>query len=266
MNLRFTLAISVFGLLSGSLIACRIFPPSASASSVVLKGTTLAGSQFSAQDEQGQFHNFQIRSVELDPQDVDHDTYLYTVLVQDAQQQWQNLCEPDHEGVSKAIPLQGSWDAQGRYSPANTITFGCTSGALGKCVRMGYKPWKIVDGQPLRDIHQACIRMVRADYCGDGKGHTRNGTPIDVYNRLDLQNPTPDSGMEPEAAWTPDGAAYLNHSRWGQPVAEILAECPRRLAGHTTQAQLLNRVQMQQQHPEALLFNDSLIRPQSPAS
>src|SRR6202162_534078 len=38
----------------------------------------------------------------------------------------------------------------------------------GKCVRYGYHPWEQApDGRPMRDYYDACVRMVRADYCGD---------------------------------------------------------------------------------------------------
>lgn len=39
-------------------------------------------------------------------------------------------------------------------------------------------------GESPRDYHQVCTRMVCADYCGNGIGHTQNSTPIDVYDRL----------------------------------------------------------------------------------
>lgn len=116
----------------------------------------------------------------------------------------------DAEGVAKALPLVGRWDETGAHIDDGTITFACTNGALAKCARWGYKPWKTFKGKPLRDYHQACTRMVRADYCGNGVGHTQNGTPIDVYDRLGLQQRTQpsvlggrvlgDSGMTFEAA------------------------------------------------------------------
>lgn len=230
---------------------------------VVLKGQALKDTQFNVQDEQGRQLNFWIRDVELDPQDVDQEVHLYTVLFLDSQDsQWKNLCEPDAGNVAKAIPLQGFWDEQGNHHPSSeTFTFGCTSGALGKCVRMGYKPWKTVNGQPLSDLHQSCTRMIRADYCGNGKGHTRDGTSIDVYDRFGIQAPTANSGMVFEAAWTPDGAAVVNHARWLETPAEILQECPEKLAGKVSQTpQNLASEQVKPKYPHVALFNDSLIR------
>ena len=98
------------------------------------------------------------------------------------------------------------------------------------CVRFGYKPWKAApDGRPLLDYFNACVRMLRADYCGDGTPSTRDGTLIDVYDRARIQTPELVPGMEFEAAWSPEGAVCVRHTR----IKEILtlerlaATCPR---------------------------------------
>ncbi|MBD1835157.1 hypothetical protein H6F61_21310 [Cyanobacteria bacterium FACHB-472] len=163
----------------------------------VIKGKDLKGAQLNAVDEQGKKLNFEIKDVELDPKDPEKETYLYTVFyVDSANSQGKNLCTPDAENVAKAIPLTGSWDETGAHTESsNVITFGCTSGVLAKCVRMGYKPWKTVKGTSLRDYHQACTRMARADYCGNGKSHTRDGTPINIYDKLGIQKKTPHNAM-----------------------------------------------------------------------
>ena len=42
------------------------------------------------------------------------------------------------------------------------FTLTCATGAQGKCVRFGYKPWKTLsNGVVLADYHQACVRLVR---------------------------------------------------------------------------------------------------------
>jgi hypothetical protein len=64
--------------------------------------------------------------------------------------------------------------------------------------------------------HQACTRMVTADYCGDGTPHTITGRPIEVY---DYYNPTVnDISADPvaqffESEWTPDGANSVGTCR-----------------------------------------------------
>jgi hypothetical protein len=36
----------------------------------------------------------------------------------------------------------------------------------------GYKPWgHAPEGTSLAAYYQTCVRLVRADYCGDGVGH-----------------------------------------------------------------------------------------------
>ena len=95
--------------------------------------------------------------------------------------------------------------------------FGCTSGVVAKCVRWGYRPWESVNGTALFDYHQACTRMARADYCGDGISQTENGTLIDLYDDLGIQVQAPLDLTSPlvfEAAWTPWGAYCIAKDRW----------------------------------------------------
>jgi hypothetical protein len=229
----------------------------------IVKGKNLKGTQFNAVDEQGRKLNFKIKDVELDPKDSEKETYLYTVFYLDsADSQWKNLCTPDAENVAKAIPLTGSWDETGKHTESSDmITFGCTSGVLAKCIRMGYKPWKTVKGKSLRDYHQACTRMTRADYCGNGKSHTRDGTPINIYDELGIQKKTPNSEMVFEAAWSPDGATFINRPRWFETVSEIRQECPNKLKGRINESGSWTTAQKAKQNlPNSLLFNDSIVR------
>jgi hypothetical protein len=229
----------------------------------VIKGKDLKGAQLNAVDEQGRKLNFQIKDVELDPKDPEKETYLYTVFyVDSANSQSKNLCTPDAENVAKAIPLTGSWDETGAHTESSDIiTFGCTSGVLAKCVRMGYKPWKTVKGTSLRDYHQACTRMARADYCGNGKSHTRDGTPINIYDELGIQKKTPNSGMVFEAAWSPEGATFINRPRWFETLSKIRQECPDKLKGRINEGgDGVTAQKVKQKWSNSLLFNDSLVR------
>ena len=70
---------------------------------------------------------------------------------------------------------------------------------LAKNVRIGYRPGpapppartggkgndKRCPAILLKDHHQACTRMIRADYCGDGKAWTVEGTVPDIFDYLD---------------------------------------------------------------------------------
>ncbi len=227
-------------------------------STTVLRGEDIIGTTMINFDEQGRPLTLKIENVEPDPQDTAQDIYLYTVAYQNPLDgQWNNLCQADTEGLSKAIPLSGRWDSTGSHIDDGSITFACTNGALGKCVRWGYKPWKTHNGQSLRNYHQACTRMVRADYCGQGIGHTKDGTSIDVYDRLGIQQRTDNSGMVFEAAWTPKGAIYLNRTRFPETLPELSAECPATLDKIRHRQESGPIADPLSSIPNALLFNDS---------
>ncbi|RUU44365.1 hypothetical protein EOC93_11435 [Mesorhizobium sp. M6A.T.Ce.TU.002.03.1.1] len=157
-----------------------------------------------------------IDAVEIDPRNPDGEIMLYTMSARDAASgAWRNICEPDIEGRRMGFPLGGTWTQDGRHLPSDTaFSITCTGGAQAKCVRFGYRPWeKSPDGTSLWDHHQACTRMIRADYCGDGVGHTRNGTPIVIYDRKGIQQDEAAPDMSFEAAWSADGALCVSHTR-----------------------------------------------------
>ena len=198
-----------------------------------------------------------------DPRDRDGDVRLYGVSVLRAESnQWEPYCAPDLEGRSAAIPVQGSWSAGGEPQPGTGMTtFACTSGAIGKCIRFGYKPWKTHRGISLRPYHAACMRMVRADYCGDGRAHTLDGTWIDIWDGLGIQRR--DQHREQpevfEAAWSPGGAAYLNVPRWSDDVADVVKDCPDHLAGRTSTSERLAPAQIARRYPEVLIYNARFV-------
>jgi hypothetical protein len=158
---------------------------------------------------------------------------------------WTNIC-----GEGRAIALQGSWDygvginAGGRKFTNEGITFACPQGAIAKCVRMGYKPWRgwelttvngwyLVYDEDYGDYwqygpheewhytdmeakHLACTRMIRADYCGDGRSWTSDGTDIEVVDTLNPQkqlDSRPSWGVL-EGVWGPEGARCVTQPRW----------------------------------------------------
>lgn len=224
-------------------------------------------SQIIGFDAQGHRLQFQIRSAELDPQDPQRETYLYTVFYQTKNQTWQNYCRATNHFAAKAIALRGIWDRRGTYQgEENRITLSCLSGALAKCVRLGYKPWQTIQGQSLKAYHQACVRMIRADYCGDGTTHTRDGTQIDIYDRLGIQKRNIIPKMSFEAAWGSDGAQSIYHTRYPEDLAYVQRVCPHRLASNpntshsnTSHSNTSQTAPLAQSHFPALLFNDSAI-------
>ena len=141
---------------------------------------------------------------------------LYALSEQDpATHEWRNLCLPDREGRRLGFPLAGAFSPDGGYEPKpGRLLLTCTGGADGKCVRFGYKPWgKAHDGTALLPYYQACVRLVRADYAGDGRGTTTNGQPIDIYDSLSVQTPGADPRYEFEAGFDEQGAVCVRHVR-----------------------------------------------------
>lgn len=224
------------------------------------------GAVIEALSDTGQPLQFRVDSVDTDARDRDGDVRLYGVSVRGAGAgTWERYCAPDVEGRSLAIPVQGAWDARGDFQPGTgMVTFACTSGAIAKCIRFGYKPWKTYRGVSLQPYHAACMRMVRADYCGDGRPHTKDGTQIDMWDGLGIQVREQKSGHPEvfEAAWSPEGAAYLNVPRWSDDVADVVKDCPAHFAGRTSADRRLTPAALARRFPEVLIYNARFVRSQ----
>ncbi|HET7506430.1 MAG TPA: ADYC domain-containing protein [Kofleriaceae bacterium] len=174
-----------------------------------------------------------------DPTHTGH-TFLYTLeqLVAETGS-WQPACDADADGRRVALPLAATFDEHGdRIVSSSLFTFGCTTGAIAKCYRWGYRPWVTGFGD-LAAMHWTCTRLARADYCGIGRPHTRQGTTIDVWDNLPAPGPIqrhegllglPPVGMLFEAGWNTGGAVCLSRTRWLLGDGLIIAElCPDRL-------------------------------------
>jgi hypothetical protein len=177
----------------------------------------------------------------------------------------------DFDGhLNLAVPVAGAWESgtglPGTFSDGNgnqwaggskipgtdytTFTLACRDlGALAKCLeRNEYKPWKMgtaVRSSPagatmtvsLDEAHQSCVRMLRADYCGNGVPHTQTGTIIDVRDAVSIQSYVSTSyGFE--ANWRADGPSCISTERYndvdpstGWTVQQYIQNtCPSRLA------------------------------------
>jgi len=185
-----------------------------------ISGADFVGVTFQAVDSSGAALDILIADAEADSPDV----WLYTLLAKDASGEWQNLCLVDPSGVAKATFFEGSWDDAGAWHGEKAVTIACTEGVITKCTRWGYKPWE------LRDYHQACTRMARADYCGNGIPHTHDGTWIDIWDDIPIQELEPAPGMKFEASWTPTGAYCVARERYSNSIVDILKECPEKIS------------------------------------
>lgn len=182
-------------------------------------------------DVGGQSLKIRIEGVESDPDDAGGEILLHRLSLQRADGGWRDFCRPDRQGVRAGFPIAGRALPDGRLVPdPDRFELACTSGAQGKCVRFGYKPWrKGSDGRTLLDAYNSCIRMVRADYCGNGTSTTRDGMLIAFFDRLGVHKASPDTPMEFEAGWTPEGAVCVRHVRVKENLSleRLRTACPR---------------------------------------
>jgi hypothetical protein len=166
---------------------------------------------------------------------------------------WVPLCDNvDRDGYyNLAIAAPGTWgdcpagtsgpQCGGRLSGDGFVLSCRDKGAIAKCIdRMGYKPWRTANAcdrhGTCKDVSlapylESCVRMVRADYCGDGVAHTQDNTEIDVYDGVGLQSRDPNVSWWTEAMWAPAGAACMTGYRIVDPVTgtpygdSILGSC-----------------------------------------
>lgn len=202
-----------------------------------------------------------LRIDHIEAAEADSDVLLHWVSVHTYDDQQRPvvypLCQDDANRVFPAIVLRGEWSQDEGVSwggdqindSAYRVTFACVTGALGKCaadcvsdsacaaknvsVALGYRRWAAPELASLgngvfrwRDYamdHQACTRMVRADYCGDGVSWTETGTAIDVYDKTRVNGMWEDPASpdwDYEATWNEDGAVRIQCGRLsGTPVS-----------------------------------------------
>ncbi|KFE67977.1 ADYC domain-containing protein [Hyalangium minutum] len=156
---------------------------------------------------------------------ANQDVWSYRVSYQNTGDgQWYPICTNADGSATGAIALENRWDYREGVSgggrkiyDANSFTFACEGAALAKCVRFGYAPWRSVNGVSLEDHHQACTRMVRADFCGNGSSYTVNGNLINLYDSLGVQSDT--ESWVGEAEWTAEGAScFSSQTRATTPI------------------------------------------------
>jgi hypothetical protein len=176
-------------------------------------GTDLTGAELVGELSDGSTIAIFIDEIRDNPEAKNADVALYRVSVGNEREP---LCGRDDAGAPRfATAIANVWDeATGaRVDAADRFTFACEGGALYKCVDAGYKPWKSAE---LADYHQACTRMIRADYCGDGTSNTKDGTLIDMGDAVGVQTFATEgqSDFAFEASWGPNGATCVSKTRY----------------------------------------------------
>jgi len=189
-----------------------------------------------------------IKSVLEDREAIGGRVVLHHFVVKDRSDGLVDLCDPDADGRSLGFPIpnnRGGFDLT------------CTSGAVGKCIRWGYRLWEEQPGgPPLNALHQACVHMARADYGGDGSGSTRDGTLIFFCDRFGIHACEQGALMAFEAGWGRNGATCVARPRIPgnislEQLAERYPQLKPRLGGAACTEESAK------DDPTALLFNRS---------
>jgi hypothetical protein len=206
-------------------------------------GKGIVGMTFVGDLEDGSAVPLRIDNVRWNQTPGQTDLLLYDVSYQ-TELGWRPLCGLGDDGSAvPAIPLAGRWDYTVRTPGSGSwvndeakFTFACHGFILEKCVVAGYRPWVryLSCSHPgkgsgckttsLATHHQACTRLLRADFCGDGTPFTIDGTLVNMYDGVGLRSDTED--WLAEAEWDANGARCANLQR----VADHMPPCLAALA------------------------------------
>jgi hypothetical protein len=227
------------GLMGSSLVSADL------GTGEVLKGSDLVGITFQTIIPSMDPIEVRIEALEVRPAlKSDHAVHRYTIAYNLVHEPgWTYACGVDRSGVPiKAIPLEELWDyRQGvpgggsRLHTPGWVTFACEGFALAECVDLGYLAWNVEDGHPPTMYHQACTRMIRADYCGDGRSFSPDYAMVDVYDARGIQTLSVGTLPNPwytEAEWTEHGARCVRRGRSMLiPFNACPFEIPKKLCG-----------------------------------
>ena len=141
-----------------------------------------------------------------------------------------SLCGVDESGQPRrAIAVPGVWDTTigskgGTWSERDGVfSFACEGSTIEKCVRLGYTPEdRDFLGRP--DKLLACVRMLRADYCGDGRSWTADGRLVEIWDKKGVNERT-EPDWPTEAGWLASGASCLADARLRFPTESDKPYC-----------------------------------------
>jgi hypothetical protein len=175
-------------------------------------GTEMIGATFWAKRGDNRWVQLRIGSVRQPV--APRTAWFYFVDYLEEDGQWYPTCKTATD-VVPAVPVNGTWDHHwgvpgggAHVDDPGRFTFGCEKlGAIAKCVDNGYEPW----APSLKPYHKACVRLLRADYCGNGRSYTTNGRLLNLYDSIGVQQDT--NGWGFEAEWDEHGARCLTEHR-----------------------------------------------------
>lgn len=200
-----------------------------------IKARKFVGAVFEATLSDGESLQIRIDAMELIKDKPNKQVFRYLVSYS-GEDSPEPLCGYTEDGSPMyAIPINSRWNlAEGepgggaRIDEDGVFTFACEEYVLAKCVLAGYKPWKTVKvcspGQGCEKIllaghHQACTRLLKADYCGDGNSYTQNNTWVSLYDGIGIRIDSDD--WLQEAEWNAEGAVCMDLSR----LPDVLPPC-----------------------------------------
>jgi len=193
----------------------------------VLRGAQLQGAIVTMGVDGGAATAIKLASITPDPDDPEILRHEFQVEKQPGR--WESICTPTAAGETWGVPITLPEGHPGRESD---VTFTCASGAVGKCLRFGYKPWaKGRHGEDLTPYHAACVHMVRADYTGKGEPHTKPGTLI-VFRDDAVRwkhDEAAEEGFDFEAGWGHEAAVCVARTRRPEllTLEKLFAQSPR---------------------------------------
>jgi hypothetical protein len=80
----------------------------------------------------------------------------------------------------------GSLDSDGTYQRTPLFSFACKRRNASKCQNLGYVLDEPIDRSVPPDrkggLFESCVRMMRADYCGNGYSFTKDGVAVRVWD------------------------------------------------------------------------------------
>lgn len=189
----------------------------------------------------GRMENGRPAALRIDTTTLDRGFFAYQVSVATANEDGEYedaapLCGYDASGAPiPALAVPGVWDMRageiggGSWSAqTGEFTFACRGSSIAKCVELGYAPEMNEGEAPNARYLMACVRMLRADYCGDGTSWTTNGRMIDVWDNRDTNVKT-EENWHLEAGWSPGGAVCLTDARYTFPEHSPVPFCETRL-------------------------------------
>jgi hypothetical protein len=144
------------------------------------------------------------------------DVDAYGLVYVDGHHIERNVCTGNHDSPRAPIALVlggETYDMEAkevRPDPEQRwFSIACAGSAAAKLSLLGYGP-QSSKTTPAR--RQATLKMITADYCGDGHSYTVDGTPIQWENVAGTVELTAEPAAI-EAVWTADGALCLDEAR-----------------------------------------------------